>query len=75
MNLMIHCRFGDNFYFCNKSLIRLRNAYCLNNAKQFYFVNFTLSKLKLMNVNNLTKNVVGDMGTKIRFYILIYDLF
>jgi hypothetical protein len=28
-----------------------------------------------MNVNNLTKNVVGDMGTKIRFYFYFYLLF
>jgi hypothetical protein len=73
---MIHCRFGAIFYFCNKSLIRLCNAYCLNNEGQaVLFYKFYSSKLKLMNVNNLTKNVVGDMGTKIRFYILIYYLF
>jgi hypothetical protein len=66
---MIHSRFGANFYFCNKSLIRLCNAYCLNNEGQaVLFYKFYSSKLKLMNVNNLTKNVVGE----IRFYILIY---
>jgi hypothetical protein len=38
-------RFGANFYFSNKSLISLRNAYCLNNDKQFYLTNFTLQNL------------------------------
>jgi hypothetical protein len=40
--LMIHCRFGANFYFSNRSLIRLRNANCLNNDEQLYLTNFTL---------------------------------
>jgi hypothetical protein len=31
----------------NKSLISLRNAYCLNNDKQFYLTNFLLFKTEI----------------------------
>jgi hypothetical protein len=47
----------------------------IGNCTAVLFDQFYSSKLKLMNVNNLTKNVVGEMGTKIWFYILIYYLF